>query len=66
MTNGTMRPMSRAQMVCVEGGGFWDGFLCGAGIAVTVSAFLSPDPLSKLTLSTLFTGTVGACGNAFG
>jgi hypothetical protein len=65
MTNGRMRSLSHAEMLWVEGGDFWEGFVCGAGIVGSLAATFSPEPLSKITLWGLYSGTVGACGIAF-
>ena len=62
MMNERMKPLSDAAMSRVEGGGFWQGFACGAGIVGSIAASLSPDPVSKLALWGLYSGTVAACG----
>ena len=64
MTNETMKPLSDAAMSQIEGGGFWEGFACGAGIVASIAATLSPEPMSKITLWSIYGGTVGACGLA--
>lgn len=61
-----MRPMSHAEMIALEGGDFWQGFLCGAGLITSAAMILSPEPVSKLTLWSVIFGTAGACGLAFG
>ena len=63
-TNERMKPLSDAAMSRVEGGGFWEGFACGAGIVGSIAASISPDPVSKITLWSLYSGTVAACGLA--
>ncbi len=65
MTNGGMRSLSYAEMSLVDGGGFWEGFVCGAGIVGSLAATFSPEPASKITLWALYSGTLGACGIAF-
>jgi energy-converting hydrogenase Eha subunit C len=64
MNENTMRPMSRAQMTKVEGGGFWDGFACGGGIVTSIAVALSPEPLSKITMWSVWSGTWVACASA--
>ena len=65
MKNERMKTLSDVEMSHVEGGGFWEGVACGAGIVGSFAATLSPDPLSKLALWTLYSGTAAACGIAF-
>ena len=65
MTNGRMRALCDAEMVGVEAGGFWEGFACGSGIASSVFATFSPEPISKLAIWSLYSATIAACGVAF-
>ncbi len=64
MTNGRMNPLSDAAMSQVEGGDFWEGFACGAGIVGSIAATIAPEPMSKFALWSLYSGTVAACGIA--
>ncbi len=59
-----MTALSASQMREVNGEGFWDGFLCGASVGALVSVTLSPDPVSKLTLGTIWAGALASCGSA--
>ena len=52
------------QMAEIDGEGFWEGFLCGAGIVGSIAATFSPDPMSKVALWTIYSGTAGVCGLA--
>ena len=65
MTNETMKPLSDIAMSRLEGGGFWEGFACGAGIVASIAMTLAPEPASKITLWALYGGTAAACGIAF-
>lgn len=59
-----MTVLSDRDMLRIEGGGFWEGFACGAGIAASVFVTVSQDPISKLTQWTVYSGTLAACGIA--
>ena len=61
-----MKTLTVDQMHAVDGAGFWDGFLCGAGIVASIYVTVSPEPVSKLTAWTVYTGTAAACGSALG
>ena len=65
MESGTLCRISDAEMVDLTGGGFWGGFLCGAGIIASAAAFLSPEPFSKVAAWSIYSGTAAACGSAF-
>ncbi len=60
-----MRELTLCQMAEIDGRelrGFFEGWLCGAGIIATIAIWSSPQPFLRWTvLST----TVGVCGLAF-
>lgn len=60
-----MQTLTAEQMMGVDGFGFWEGFACGAGVIGSIAATISPDPLSKAALWSLYSGTIAACGMAF-
>ena len=45
-----MTTLTRDSMSDIRGGGFWEGFGCGLGLATAFVVFTSPDPFSKLAL----------------
>ena len=57
-----MRILSRHEMSNITGGSFWTAIGCGAGVVTLAAIALSPDPVSKFTLSGVLTGTIIACG----
>lgn len=59
-----MRELTIEQMQTIDGAGFWEGFLCGAGIMGSIAVTISPEPVSKLTAYGVYTGTLAACGMA--
>lgn len=60
-----MTVLSESQLREIDGEGFWDGFVCGASVGALIWAATTPDPVSKLALSTLVTAAVGSCGKTF-
>lgn len=60
-----MHTMSQVQMQNVDGGRFWDGMVCGAGIVLTLALATAPEPTSKTIVYATALGTVAACGAAF-
>ena len=58
-----MTRMTTEQMVLVQGGGFFDGFLCGAGIValIAVSTGTGGAALGPASLFFARLGVAGAC-----
>lgn len=60
-----MTALKEAQMRELDGEGFWEGFVCGAAAGLAVGMTVSPEPYSKLLLTSAWGAAVGACGVAF-
>ncbi len=60
-----MTTLSASQMRDIDGEGFWDGFLCGASATFAIGMTLSPEPISKLALGSIWGTALGSCGSAF-
>ena len=59
-----MKTLNALQMREVDGEGFFDGFVCGASVGALVWVAVTPEPVSKLALGTLWTTVIGSCGSA--
>ena len=55
-----MQVLTLEQAQQLEGGGFWQGFICGITAVATIAAIVSPDPISKFAVFGLATSW-GAC-----
>ena len=61
-----MTCMTTGQLASVQGGGFFDGFLCGAGIVGLIAVATGTGGAALGPASLFFTelGVVGACVSA--
>jgi len=60
-----MTSLNETQMREIEGEGFWEGFLCGAAVGLAVGMMVSPEPFSKLLITSAWGTAAGTCGVAF-
>ena len=60
-----MTELTTTQMQSINGEGFWEGFRCGAAASIAIAATLSPEPVSKVALASVWTAAVGTCAIAF-
>ncbi len=62
-----MTRMTTEQLVSVQGGGFFDGFLCGAGIVALIAVATGSGGAALGPASLFFAqaGVLGACLSAF-
>ena len=58
-----MTELTTHQMADINGMSFWMGFLCGAGIIASIALSATVDPVMRWSV---YSGTLGACGLAFG
>jgi hypothetical protein len=59
-----MTVLSASQMNELEAEGFFEGFLCGASVGTLIAVAVSPEPISKIALGTLWSTAIGSCGIA--
>ena len=59
-----MTTLNVSQMREVDGAGFFDAFVCGAIVGTLIWVAVTPEPVSKLALGTLWTTAIGSCGSA--
>ena len=61
-----MTRMTAEQLVSVQGGGFFDGFLCGAGIIALIAVATGSGGAALSPASLFFSqaGVLGACLSA--
>ena len=57
-----MTELASHRMADISGVGFWQGFLCGAGVIASIAISATPDPIVRWSI---YSGTAGACGLAF-
>ena len=56
-----MQQLTMRQMSEMDGTGFWDGFLCGAGIIASLAITATVEPVARWTI---YSGTVAICMKA--
>lgn len=59
-----MTRLTAVQMQSINGTGFWEGFRCGAATSIAIAATLSPEPVSKIALSSAWAAVLGTCALA--
>ncbi len=59
-----MTTLSAIEMQKLGGEGFWQGVVCGAAAGLAVGLTISPEPYSKLVVTSAWVTALGACGIA--